>query len=143
VLGDVLRDAGQLSGADSAYRATLTIRRAVVGTHDPVAVGAALALADVLVDEGRPAEAATLARDARAAYVPLGLPNDTTPRRIERVLGAALAGLGRDAEAEPLLVDAARAWEADTSTSWRTQRSRAASQQRLAGWRARRRSPGN
>ncbi|AHG88777.1 protein kinase [Gemmatirosa kalamazoonensis] len=138
VLGDVLRDAARPAAADSAYRAMLTVRRALLGPRAPATSDAALSLADVLVDEGRPADAAALAREARAAYAPRDVPDDTTLRRAARVLGAALAASGNRTEAEPLLVEAERAWATDTNTSWRTHRSRDEAARRLAAFRAKR-----
>jgi hypothetical protein len=70
-------------------------------------------------------------RAALEEYPKLGKRSDAAMARLERAMGVCLAALGRDAAAEPLLVESLRTMEANPGTGWRIERSREESLQRL------------
>lgn len=94
--------AGDTDRAEAYVRDALAIREARFADDHPELQESRALYATVLVERGRYAEAETLLRDALVAIDAQHLEAWTVPA-IQAELGAALAGQGRDAEAEPLL----------------------------------------
>ncbi|HLT47288.1 MAG TPA: serine/threonine-protein kinase [Rubricoccaceae bacterium] len=100
-LAKTLRELGQLEEAEAAARRAITLFREGFGPEH-FAVGRALAaLGDILMDGGRPADAAF--RDALAVQEATLPPDHPDIAGSRSALGAALAALGRPDEAGPLL----------------------------------------
>jgi hypothetical protein len=99
----VYRDQGKLAEAETlgaqAFNSSVHER----GANHPVSREAADALAEILLKEGKFAEAEPLLRDSLAARAKTG-PNSWQAASLQSLLGAALTGLKRFAEAEPLLL---------------------------------------
>lgn len=115
VIAGIAGDRNDLAKAEATYREQLAIARSPEISNEPLAALAMTGLADVLERRGEMEEARSLAAEAleiRGRTLPEGHWKLHSTRSI---LGAALAGLGRCDEAEPILTDAAAAVSADAA----------------------------
>jgi tetratricopeptide (TPR) repeat protein len=102
-LGRWLAEEGDTVKAESILRTALNQQERLLEANDPYAALTRMALADLLVRGSRAAEALPLALAARQALEQsVGEQHWFTEMAIS-VQGAALGGIGRDDEAEPLL----------------------------------------
>jgi serine/threonine-protein kinase len=110
---------GHLDVAEGQFRAIVALRREV-GSTDNIAFASTMdALADVLNKQGEFSEAHSFAREARAAMeIAIGKEHWRWAG-VNRTLGVSLTGLGRYAEAEPLLLDSYRLMNARRGESHR------------------------
>lgn len=97
---------GDFGEADRLYRNVYEARRKTLGIKNPSTLGTAYGLALCVYSEGKYREAEELAREQLAVYE-AGSPESWMVYRSKSLLGAALAGERRHAEAEPLLVQGA------------------------------------
>jgi hypothetical protein len=94
------------AGADLLLNQAIAIRKKELPSGHPAIISAEVRLGEVLIDEGKPAEAEKLLRQALAET--RAVPFPLAPWRMaeaEIALGAALADMGPTAEAEHLLHD--------------------------------------
>jgi tetratricopeptide (TPR) repeat protein len=112
-MGDVLRIAGDLAGAESKFRESVKVRADLPATTPLDLARSQIGLAETLVARAQFAQARELALDslnARRAALPPGHPWITHARGI---LGCAMAGLGETASARDELLTAAEAMRKD------------------------------
>ncbi len=103
-LSEVLALEGRYSEAEELLRKALEIRRRVLGKEHPHTLGSMWNLADLLLDKSQYIEAEELAGEALAIWDKKGETITATRWLTTSTRGGALTGLGRFAEAEPLLV---------------------------------------
>ena len=101
-LGDALKDAGDLGGAEALLRDVLAIRRRVWGRTNPATRDTVRCLADVLDQQGHHAEVVALHREVLAA-TPEEEQEDANTLACKGNLAIALSETGDHAEAEALL----------------------------------------
>jgi tetratricopeptide (TPR) repeat protein len=103
-IGLFLFGVGELDEAEPMVRQGLEMRASVLGTDHTAYANSEVQLAMIFVERGRFEEALDIARAARA-ILDEGYPEGHWRRAIaESVEGAALAGLGDSAAAEPLML---------------------------------------
>jgi serine/threonine-protein kinase len=95
---------GHLEVAEQEFRAILALRREAGSTDNISFASTVDALADVLNKQGKFAEAHPFAREARTATGKTVGKEHWRWAGVNRTLGVSLTGLGRYAEAEPILV---------------------------------------
>jgi serine/threonine protein kinase len=100
----VYRDQGRLAEAEALGAEAFSSSVRARGASHPVSRESADALAEILVKAGKFGEAEPLLRDSLAARQKAS-PEAWQTASIESLLGSALAGLKRFAEAEPLLLE--------------------------------------
>jgi eukaryotic-like serine/threonine-protein kinase len=132
---EALQSSGDLAGAEAALRRALAIftNDSSLGSGSDLHANAATALALVLTDRGKAAEAEPLVRAALASYDARHGRMHQGTLRARRVLGFALMAMGRTDEAESILLDDLRALDESTGASWRTARTRRETLRRLIG----------
>jgi tetratricopeptide (TPR) repeat protein len=101
-LGYLLERLDDLEGAEAHYREGLAILRRALPDGHSMTVTPMVALGDLLTRTGRASEGEPLLREALQARIEA---DDVTAAisDVQSMLGAALAALGRDAEAQELL----------------------------------------
>jgi tetratricopeptide (TPR) repeat protein len=128
-----LTDAGDYTDAEQLVDESLAIRKAALGDQHPQVGSTLMVKANLRLAEGRPEEALQLAEESRRILA-AGLPADHwLLAAAASVEGAALARLGRYADAEPLLIGSlgplenapiadlpkrAQAWIVDMYAAW-------------------------
>ncbi len=102
-LGMLRQNEGKLAEADALFSSVLDSRRKALGVEHPDTVEAMTALAETQVKEAKYIDAEPLLRDALADYEKADA--DSWQRfQAQSLLGASLAGQGKFAEAEPMLI---------------------------------------
>jgi tetratricopeptide (TPR) repeat protein len=101
------------ASAEPLLRSALQLRRKLLGNQHTDVAGSLTLLASLLIDTGRYEEARSAAAEARAICLPALGPKHWRTAAAESAEGAALAGLGRMGEAEPLLRAGLAALRAD------------------------------
>jgi tetratricopeptide (TPR) repeat protein/tRNA A-37 threonylcarbamoyl transferase component Bud32 len=99
----VYRDQGRLPEAEALARKTLDVRRRILGPNRPDTLQASDLLGSLLLQTGDFAGAESLLRQSLNVRTETD-PSDWRTSADQSLLGAALSGLKRFAEAEPLLV---------------------------------------
>ncbi len=107
-LGLVLREEAKLVEAESTHRQALEMRRKLLGPEHPDVAHSLHNLARVLLDAGRPDAAEPLAHEGLALREK-SRPDDWRTASTRCLLGASLAGQGKYAEAETLLLSGCNA----------------------------------
>ena len=122
----------ELAEAERAYQASLVIFRVALPRDHIYISGSLLALGAIRIDQGRPAEAEPLLRQALARRVEkLGLADRRTARA-QRALGLCLAALGHRVEAEGLLLESYRTLSTAKNCYHRTPREHTLQTRRLS-----------
>ena len=102
-LAEVYVKEGQLRQAEPLFHKVLEVRRRVLGPHHPSTNNAATALAGLKLKQREYAEAEALLREALNGQRETG-PDSWRRYYTESMLGTSLAGQGKYAEGEPLLL---------------------------------------
>jgi tetratricopeptide (TPR) repeat protein len=102
-LAEAYADAGRLSEAESLYQHTLARRRKTDKPDSPLLAGDLTRFGYHLLQQSRWSEAEPLLREALAIRAK-ATPDDWVRHESMSLLGGALLGQGRHAEAEPLVV---------------------------------------
>ncbi len=121
-LARVLMKRGDVEGAEALTREALQIRRRIFHPQSSHIARGLTHLAEIMLLRGDLPAAESRAREALEIYRSSLPPGDWQTAHAESVLGAVLAGFGRYAEAEPLLLAAGTALEdrlsARSSYTW-------------------------
>jgi tetratricopeptide (TPR) repeat protein len=107
LIGFWLTMAGEYGEADRDIQEALAIRRRLLGDRNPAVASSQVALATLRLAQHRYAEALESARSANDIYSTALSPTHWRTAVSMSAQGAALSGLGRYAEAEPLLTKSA------------------------------------
>lgn len=109
----VLQARGDHAAAEPLYRASLAMKRRLLGDAHPGVAQGLNNLASLLVARGDPQGCARAIDEALAIYRAVLPAGHWRTRNAESVRGACLVGLGRHAEAEPLLLESYPVLEAE------------------------------
>ncbi len=104
-LAALLREKGDYDGAEHQYRKALAIFRSQLGNEHPFLGVSLVSLANLRIDRGDFEGAETLIDESLDIFRRALPPDHWWKVQAESVRGACLSGLGRFAEAEPLLLD--------------------------------------
>jgi tetratricopeptide (TPR) repeat protein len=112
----LLQAEGKLAEAETDARRAMAILGKVLPSDDPTMAAVESGLGSILTDRGRPTEAEPLLRHALGVYAAL-IPGQWQVEQLRSLLGDAVLGRRRFAEAETLLVSSYEALKDDPAVS--------------------------
>jgi serine/threonine protein kinase/Tfp pilus assembly protein PilF len=107
-LAEIYWKQGKLQAAESLFREAIDARRRTLGPNHPTTASVLASLGEMKLEQGHYAEAEPPLREAIRIYEK-SAPGDWRRYYAQAMLGAVLAGLGRRAEAGPLVASAYQA----------------------------------
>jgi len=117
-LATVLEQQGNLTEAEAVYREALALRKKLLSGDHPDLAASLVDLGKLLLDAGKSAEAEKPLRDCLAIREKI-MPDDWRTFNCRSLVGGALLGQKKHAEAEPLLLSRLRRHEAARSQNSR------------------------